>query len=64
MTDLKVENQSKISLIFKQKLAKYIDSKNTLKTVLARSGAKINGFLCFDKMTVIYAMSANNAIFR
>ena len=57
MTDLKVENQSIISLRSKHKLAKYIDSKNTVKTVLARSEAEINGFLCFDKMMVIYAMS-------
>ena len=46
-TNLEVENQSKISLRSKQILAKYIDSKNTLKTVLACSEAKINGFLCF-----------------
>ena len=27
---------------------KYIQFKNTVKTVLARSETKINGFLCFD----------------
>ena len=32
-------------------LARYINSKNAFKTVLARTGAKINGFLCFDHLT-------------
>ena len=57
MTDLEVENQSKISLRSKRKLAKYIDSKNTLKTVLAHSGAEINGFLCFDHFLSVLARS-------
>ena len=29
-------------------LSKYIQSKNAFKTVLARSGAEKNSFLCFD----------------
>ena len=48
MTNLEVENHSKISLRSKQKLAKYIQFKNTLKTVLARSEAEIHQLLCFD----------------
>ena len=35
-------------------LAKYIHSKNAFKTVLARSGAEINHFLCFGHMTDIH----------
>ena len=49
---IQLENQSKISLRSKQKLAIYIDSKNTLKTVLGCSEAKINGFLCFGHFKV------------
>ena len=63
MTDLEVKNQSKIRFISKQKLVKYIDSKNTLKTVLACSEPEINGFLCFDKMMVIYATSIRDRHF-
>ena len=48
MTDLDVENESKISLISKQKLAKYMESKNTVKTVLGCLEAEIINFLCFD----------------
>ena len=29
-------------------ILKYKQFKNTFKTALGRSGAKINGFLCFD----------------
>ena len=64
MTDLEVKNQSKIRFISKQKLVKYIDSKNTLKTVLACSEPEINGFLCFDKMMVIYATSIRDVNMR
>ena len=35
-------------------MAKYTHSKNAFKTVLARSEAEKNGFLCFDKMTVVW----------
>ena len=31
-------------------LANYIHAKNTLKTVLGRLEAEINGFFCFDKI--------------
>ena len=33
--------------------AKYIHSKNALKTILGRSGAEIIDFLCFDHLFII-----------
>ena len=35
-------------------MAEYTHSKNVFKTVLARSEAEKNGYLCFEKMTVIW----------
>jgi hypothetical protein len=38
---------------------KYIHSKNAFKTVLARSGAEINGFLCFGYITLTFLRLLN-----
>jgi hypothetical protein len=64
MKDLEVENQSKIRFISKQKLAKYIDSKNTLKTLLACSEAEIINFFCFGHMPFLTTQNTKSHLSR